>query len=65
MSEKNVDAIDDSDAERRRRQLRAALDGLKLTPETTVDDQLDPREDKAQTRDDEFTQNRPPHHEEK
>lgn len=65
MSQENEDAFDDSAAQRRRRQLRAALDGLKLTPETTADDQLDPREEKAQSRDEEFTRNRPPHHEEK
>lgn len=65
MSEHQEDATDDADAQRRRRQLRAALDGLKLTPESTTDDEADPREEKRQNRDDEFARNRPPHHEEK
>lgn len=54
-------AEDEKAAERRRR-LRAALDGIRLTPEVTKDEVPDPREDQTQSRDAEFRANRPPHH---
>ncbi|MEN9711207.1 MAG: hypothetical protein RL441_1199 [Actinomycetota bacterium] len=52
---------EDKAAERRRR-LRAALDGVKLTPEVTKDEVADPRESQNNSRDNEFLTNRPPHH---
>ena len=44
----------------RQARLRAALDGVELTPEVTQDEITPPQKDT--TRDDEFLSNRPPHH---
>lgn len=49
----------------RRKRLRAALDGVRLTPDVTRDELPDPQDPKVNTRDSEFEANRPPHHESK
>ncbi len=49
----------------RRKRLRAALDGVRLTPEITRDELPDPQDSASKTRDSEFEANRPPHHESK
>ena len=56
--------LSDDQAARRKR-LRAALDGVALTPEVTRDELPEPPDTTAQTRDKEFEANRPPHHESK
>ena len=68
MLEQNSEEVampEDKDAAERRRRLRAALDGVRLTPEVTKDEIADPRDTESQSRDTEFLRNRPPHHGEK